>query len=135
MDRLAELRARALTEPLAQFLGATFDRIDQGFAAVSLAIRPEFLIPEGFVQGGIITTLADYAGVYAAMTMIGKSHTPALELTSRFMRPVTLDDEKLRAVAVVENESKTFVWVSIEVTNGRGKLKAKVSAIFVKPKD
>ncbi|OHA47259.1 MAG: hypothetical protein A3A80_03775 [Candidatus Terrybacteria bacterium RIFCSPLOWO2_01_FULL_44_24] len=134
MGRLDELAVRASQEPLAEFLGIKFDFFSEGAVNASLPIRQDFLIPEGFVQGGVITTLADFAGVYAAMTKIKQGHAPAVSIDITFFRPFTLDDKTMHAVAVVQNESRSFVWVTVNVFVEKGKKKAQMTAIFAKPR-
>lgn len=133
MGRLEELRQRFSEEPLVAFLGAELRELGDGRAVLVVPVKQEFLIVGGIVQGGIVTAVADYAGVYAAMTRIPSGHTPALHIGINFLRPVLMGDV-MWAAARVENESKTTLVVSVEVFGTDNKRKATASIIFSKPR-
>lgn len=134
MNRLEELKQRFENEPLAKLLGATLLHIDGGAATVRTPVKDEFLIVGGFVQGGVTTALADFAGVYAAMSKIPAGHTPAVNINIYFLRPIGKQDESIRAEARVVNESKNSLLVCVDVYGSDGKLKAYGTILFAKPK-
>ena len=133
MGRLEELRQRFSEEPLVGFLGAELRELSDGHATLVVPVKKEFLIVGGIVQGGIVTAVADYAGVYAAMTRIPRGHTPALHIGINFLRPVLMGDV-MWATARVENESKTMLVTDVEVFGTDNKRKATASIIFSKPR-
>lgn len=133
MERLEELRQRFGEEPLVRFLGAELRELSNGYAVVVVSVKSEFLIVGGMVQGGIIATVADYAGVYAAMTRIPSGHTPAMQMNVRWLRPVAAGDV-IWASARVVNASKTVIDVHVDVYGGDSKRKAVASIIFSKPR-
>lgn len=132
MDRLEELRQRFAQEPLANWLGARLESLADGQAAVGAPVRDDFLIVGGLVQGGVITILADYAGVYAAMSRLPTGHTPASQISISFLRPFKRD-ETIQASAEVVGETRGQLLVLIEVRGG-GKLKAQATIVFAKPR-
>ncbi len=132
MDRLAELKKRFLEEPLAKAAGISLGELGDGRAILTQAVRDDQLIVGGAVQGGVTTVLADYAGVYAAMTRIPQGHTPAHNISITFLRPI-LAGELMLAEADVSGETRGSVTVSVQVF-GNGKLKAVASILFAKPK-
>lgn len=134
MNRLEELKLHFKNESLGKFLGATLDNLNDGFATVSVRIKDEFLIVAGFVQGGITTTIADFAGVYAAMSKLPAGHTPASNINIYFLRPISKQDELMRAEAYVVNESKSSLLVRVDVYGSDKKLKACATILFAKPK-
>lgn len=134
MNRLEELAERFKNEPLVKWLGASLEWLEEGRAVVAVPVCKNFLIMEKVVQGGIIATVADFAGVYAAMSKIPAGHTPATNLNILFFRPIG-EDETIWADATVINESRSFVVVSVDLTGGAGgKLKAHATISFAKPK-
>lgn len=138
MTRLEELKLRFQEEPLAKLLGATLERLEDGSAVVRAAAEEGTTIVGGIVQGGITTVLADYAGVYAAMTRIPEGHTPCAHINIHFLRPIRLG-ETMRAVARVENESRSSLIVSVDVhasnsARGRSKRMACATILFSKPR-
>jgi uncharacterized protein (TIGR00369 family) len=133
MDRLTELRQRFLQEPLANAFGATLSSLADGAAAVSYAGRDEHAIVGGIIQGGITTVIADYAGVYAAMTRIPAGHTPARNIDIDLLRPVR-PGETIVANAVVAAETRAGILVTVDVRDAAGIQKAFAVARFAKPK-
>ena len=132
MTRLEELRSRFEQEPLGKLLEARLEVLEDGRAVIAIPAKQEFTIVGGIVQGGITTAVADYAGVYAAMTRIPSGHTPAVQISINFLRPVGLG-ETLRAEAKVVNENRSQVATSVEVRGQDGKLKALATILFAKP--
>ena len=133
MDRLTELRLRFGQEPLATEFGAGLDALADGSAAVSYVAKDEHAIVGGIIQGGITTVIADYAGVYAAMTRIPAGHTPARRISIELLRPVRPGDV-LIATAVVIAETKATIITSVDVRDANGVQKAVATVTFAKPK-
>jgi len=132
MTRLEELRSRFEQEPLGQLLEARLEVLEDGRAVISVPAKPEMMIVGGVAQGGVTTAVADYAGVYAAMTRIAAGHTPAVQISINFLRPVGLG-ETMRAEALVVNESRRQIVTNVEVRGRNGKLKALATVLFAKP--
>lgn len=133
MDRIDELKERFSREPYAKTIGASLVSLGDGTAVLEMTAGPGLMIVGDIAQGGAIASLADYAGVYAAMTLIPKEHTPAVTISTQLHRPVRLG-EKVFATATVVNESRTSFFVLAEVRGEDGKLKASASVFFFKPK-
>jgi uncharacterized protein (TIGR00369 family) len=138
MTRLDELRSRFQEEPLGKLLGAKLDELEDGSAVVSAPASEGTTIVGGIVQGGITTVLADYAGVYSAMTRIPAGHTPAAQISIHFFRPIRLG-ETICAKARVENESRSSLFVSVDVYASDhpgewGRRRACATILFSKPR-
>jgi len=138
MQRLEELRLRFHEEPLGKLLSASLDELADGLAVVSVPASEGTTIVGGVVQGGITTVVADYAGVYAAMTRISAGHTPAAHISIHFLRPIK-QGETMRARARVENESRGSLVVSVDVyasdrPGDSGKRRACATILFSKPR-
>jgi uncharacterized protein (TIGR00369 family) len=133
-SRYVDLVERFNKEPLGRACNARLVAIRRGRAVVKMMMRPDHLIFDPpIVQGGIMTVLADFAGVYAAMASIPEGHTPAKRLTIDFLRPI-YRSEQLTALAEMENESKTEVLIRVRVTNEEDKLVALSTITFGKPR-
>jgi uncharacterized protein (TIGR00369 family) len=63
------LRDNFSSQPTMQFIGATMTDIRPGYVELQLPWRKEFTQQSDAIHGGIITTLADNAGGYAAWTL------------------------------------------------------------------
>lgn len=64
------IRKRLDHNPFVKFMGIEVPRLGQGFARFVLKIRPEFHNSQGFLQGGVITALADEAVAYALFSLV-----------------------------------------------------------------
>lgn len=133
MSRLEELRSRFEQEPLGRLLEARLEVLEDGRAVVAAPAKQEMMIVGGIVQGGVTTALADYAGVYAAMTRIPSGHTPAVQISINFLRTVVLG-ETMRAEARVVNEGRNLVVTSVEICSQDGRLKAVATILYAKPR-
>jgi uncharacterized protein (TIGR00369 family) len=59
-----------LSMPAARHLGFRFDRVAPGEVEIVQPARPELTQHGGFVQGGVLGSLADFAGGSAAGTLL-----------------------------------------------------------------
>jgi len=132
MTRLIELRTRFGQEPLGRLLQARLEVLEDGRAVVAAPAGPELMIVDGVAQGGVITAVADYAAVYAAMTRVPAGCTPAVQISVNFLRPIGAG-ETMRAEARVVSDSRSQVVTSVEVRGDDGKLKAVATILFAKP--
>jgi uncharacterized protein (TIGR00369 family) len=133
MDRIDELKARFTQEPFAKLLGASLVSLGDGTAVLEMTAGEGLMIVGGIAQGGAVASLADYAGVYAAMTRIPSGHTPAVNITTQLHRPV-VRGEKVFAAATVVNENRSSIFTIVEVRGEDNKLKATANIYFVKPR-
>ena len=133
MDRLIELEQRFVQEPLAKAFGLRLDSLENGHSRISMTVKEEQTIVGGVAQGGVTTVLADYAGVYAAMTKIAVGHTPAKRIEIGLIRPVRLG-ETVSATANVVVETRSMLIVAVDVTGDDGRQKAYATIEFAKPK-
>ena len=138
MHRIEELKKRFEKELSKTKMGASLDELSEDFAVVSAPVTPDMLIVEGIVQGGIITTIVDFAGVYAAMTRISSGHTPAAHIAIDFVRPIKFG-EIIKAVAnVTIIETRSSLWVDVIVYGNsdikNDKIRAHAKIHFTKPK-
>ncbi len=131
--RLQELRERFAKEPLVKLLGIELLHLHDGEALMEMKARDEFAIVGGVIQGGIITALADYAGVYAAMTKIPAGHTPAAHIDISFRRPAKVG-EVLWAWAYERDENPNTLVIGVEVNKKGERARACATIVFSKPK-
>lgn len=98
--------------------GIQLTRISEGFAEAVLTIAPEVLNGRKVVQGGAITTLADFAFAGAANSL-GHSAV-SLNLNVNFIRPGT--GKFLTATAEKVHHGRNTCIYSVRVVNDEGKL-------------
>ena len=122
MDYQKLREQRNQTNPFAQYVGIVITKIEEGYAEVELALRPEHLNPVGIVHGGALFTLADVVTGAAtasfgtqAVTVSGEYHylAPAAGL------------EKVTAAARCIKKGKTIVVFDVEVYGKEGKVVGK----------
>ena|SRR5688572_23582259 len=117
MERLDELRSLFCSEPFAKTLGAVLETLEVGRAVISMTLPTHLAIANGIAQAGVTLSLADYAGVYAAMSVLPAGHAPASDGGGYFTRPVRVG-EVMRAEARVEDETRSCIAVRVDVTVG-----------------
>ena len=75
--------------PVNQHLGFRLIAQGEGTAEVSMEVQAEFIQETGVLHGGILTTLADTACVYALIPGLDPGRTmTSIELKLNFLRPV-----------------------------------------------
>ena len=75
--------------------------IEQGWVEVAFDAKPEFANPTGNIQGGFITAMLDDAMGVAASIHSGLTKlVPTLQLTTVFVRPVTIGRVVVRGEVV-----------------------------------
>ncbi|MFJ9903445.1 PaaI family thioesterase [Streptomyces sp. NPDC101152] len=105
LDFLRELLAGRLpAAPIAATLGMTVEEVDHGHVVFSLEPGEEHYNPIGSVHGGVYATMLDSAAGCAVQSTLprGMGYT-SLDLTVKFLRPITADTGKIRAVGAVLN--------------------------------
>ncbi|MFB9990791.1 PaaI family thioesterase [Deinococcus oregonensis] len=78
-----DLRAAILSMPVARTLGLRVVGFTSGVSVIELDVRPEVTFDGRTVQGGIVGTLADFAGVSAATATLppgGAASTTGFEV-------------------------------------------------------
>ncbi len=107
----------ALKDEFARHLKAEVISAEQGYAKVKLKVQPYFINGAGFVNGGLIFTLADYAFALAANA--GGDLGLAVNASMNFIKAVSADDE-LSAEARLINRTRKLGTYRAEVSNKDG---------------
>ena len=127
-DNLAELRARAEIEPVASFLKLRLLELSPGYAKVAMKMMPEHINFQGFIYGGIIMAVADYAFAYAGNAAVFPS--VASQFNMHFIAAPKVGDELIAECWVLKG-GRRIVIVEMKVTNQDGKLIATGTATGV----
>jgi len=129
-----EQRQRLITgrkAPVFGLLGMRVDNVEAGHSWLSLPFRDELTHAGGFVQGGIITALADAAVAFAVWSVIDGTHQDqtSIDLKMNFIRPAAGD---MRAEGwLIHLGGRTAVGESV-VLNGQDKPIAKcLSSVMI----
>lgn len=103
LDFLREIAAGRLPgPPVAALLGFTLEEVGDGRVVFSFEPAEEHYNPIGSVHGGVYATLLDSAAGCAVHSTLprGTAYT-SLDLSTRFLRPITIATGKVRAVGTV----------------------------------
>ncbi|UUW92608.1 PaaI family thioesterase [Nocardioides sp. WV_118_6] len=134
LDGLAQLQAMRdgliPAAPIAETLGfAGFDVPERGTAIFELDPELRHYNPIGSVHGGVYATLLDSAcgcAVHSTLA-VGEGYT-SLDLTVKFLRAVTVDSGRLRAVGTVLQRGRRTALAEAKLYDGSGKLVAYASS-------
>ena len=101
--------------------------VEAGRCVLELELDERHYQPNGVVQGGIISAVADAAMGMAIMTVqeLGKVNT-TIELKINFIRPAVKG--RVRAVGSVVKQGRSVIFAEAEVYNAAGKLLAKATS-------
>ena len=128
----AELRDSMENSPYARLLGFRLLELSEGYAKVSVTLRPEHANFLGVTDGGLVMSLADYAFACSCNTF-GQARVAAQFSTNFMSAPVMKG--KLVAEGRTIHAGKTMALTEISVTDARGKAIAKATGTaIVKPK-
>ncbi|MEU9315074.1 PaaI family thioesterase [Streptomyces sp. NPDC048295] len=121
--------------PLAAMLGFTLDHA--GFGSQTFMLEPgeEHYNPIGSVRGDVYATLLDSAAGCAVQTVLppGTGYT-SLDLTVKFLHPITVDTGKVRAVGTLINHGRRTALARAELFEGRDRLLASaMSSCLISP--
>ena len=126
LDFLREVQAGRLpAPPISATLGITLEEGEHGRVVFALVPGEEHYNPIGSVHGGIFATLLDSAAGCAVQSVLpqGTGYT-SLDLTVKFLRPVTVDTGKVRAVGTVLNSGRRTALAQAELFDGADRLLA-----------
>ncbi|MBM3155585.1 MAG: PaaI family thioesterase [Chloroflexi bacterium] len=125
---LEKLRAKAKEEPIASFLGIKLVELSDGYARVTMKLKPEHVNFNGMIFGGIVMSLADQAFAYATNSVI----TPnvASQFNIHFIAAANVGDELTAECRVVRSGKRVCV-SEMTVTDHKGKLIAKATGTTI----
>ena len=111
--------------PIAATLGFTLEQVEFGRAVFALEAGEEHYNPIGSVHGGVYATLLDSAAGCAVQSLLpaGMGYT-SLDLTVKFLRPITVDTGKVRAVGTVLNQGRRTALAQAELLDSEDRLLA-----------
>ncbi|MGI9393119.1 MAG: PaaI family thioesterase [Boseongicola sp.] len=105
-------------QPFVGFIGGELRRVEPGEVDIGLPFRPELVQQHGYVHGGVITSIADAAAGYAAMTLAAHSvGVLTTELKVNFLR--SAGPGELRAAARVIKPGRILNVVQADVVEVR----------------
>ena len=118
----AELKASLAGSPYARLLGFQLLELSEGYAKVSVTLRPEHASFLGATDGSLIMSLADYAAACAGNTL-GQTRV-AVHSSTNFISPSAISGS-LWAEARTIHAGKTLALIEMTVTDESGRIIAR----------
>jgi len=115
--------------PIMETLGITGLEAEEGRITVVITPQEYHYNPLGTVHGGVMATLLDTATGCAVHSTLpaGVGYT-SLDLTTKFLRPVTVDSGELRCIGTVLNRGRTTALAEARLHDATGRLLAYASS-------
>ncbi|MFF9838937.1 PaaI family thioesterase [Streptomyces sp. NPDC020422] len=108
LDFLREIATGRLPgAPIGALLGFALEEVEHGRAVFTFEPGEEHYNPIGSVHGGVYATLLDSAAGCAVHSTLpqGMAYT-SLDLSTRFLRPITVETGKVRAIGTVLSQGR-----------------------------
>ncbi|NNN29869.1 PaaI family thioesterase [Streptomyces sp. S3(2020)] len=111
--------------PIAATLDFTLDEVDEGRAQFSITPGEEHYNPIGSVHGGVYATLLDSAAGCAVQSTLppGMGYT-SLDLTVKFLKRITSDTGRVRAVGTVVSRGRQTALAEARLIDAQDRLLA-----------
>ncbi|MFH9008751.1 PaaI family thioesterase [Streptomyces afghaniensis] len=126
IDFLREVQAGRLPRaPISHTVDFALDEVEPGRAVFSLTPGEEHYNPIGSVHGGVFATLLDSAAGCAVQSLLpqGVAYT-SLDLTVKFLRPITVDTGPVRAIGTVVNKGRQTALAQAQLVDAKDRLLA-----------
>jgi len=128
-EHLQFARSRMKLSKFSVLVGFEVERLYEGGAVLSMAVKERHRQVHNVVHGGVIAALADTAGAIAAYTAspVGVE-LATIELKINYLLPIA--EGKIEAEGRVLRAGRNFTVVECDVVNASGKLAAKALMTF-----
>jgi uncharacterized protein (TIGR00369 family) len=114
----------AKNTPFYQHIGIEVIEIGDGFVKLVLKYKDCLTHPFGYFHGGVISSLADSAGINAVMTTLQKDEKAlTLEMKINFLLPAK--DREIYAESKVVHRGRKIAVSDVDIKNIEGRLIAK----------
>lgn len=126
-----QIRSSFVRQNFLALLGAELESVEPGRVVISRRRREDLTQQQGFLHGGLVTSIADVTCGYTALTVIPEGQEVlTVEFKINLLRPVT--GRKIIAAGSVIRAGKSLVITEAEVTDAdSGKIVAKMLATMI----
>ena len=124
----AELKASFESSPYGHLLGFRLLELSEGYARVSVTLRPEHANFLGMIDGALVMSLADYAFACSCNTF-GQTRV-AVQFSTNFISAPALRGDLLAEARTI-HAGKTVALTEISITDARGKVIAKATGTAI----
>jgi acyl-coenzyme A thioesterase PaaI-like protein len=139
LERIDYLKKSFDAHPAVELLGAKLEILTMLYDNVSYALvkavaKPEFLVhtdlkPGLIVQGGLSFSIANFAGVYAAMVHTEK-HTPLVSVNQIMFHGKITEGEEMFAHATANRKDDLYIFVTFSILDKDGSRKLSGNAYY-----
>ncbi|MEO5663541.1 MAG: PaaI family thioesterase [Nocardioides sp.] len=124
---VARVAASFAKQGLMAHIGARLGQVSPGEVHIHLPMSPQVTQQHGYFHGGATTTIADSAGGYAALTMLGAGvEVLAVEFKVNLLAPAIGDE--LEAIGTVLKSGRTLTVCRMDVYAATGAERKLVAA-------
>jgi acyl-CoA thioesterase len=127
-NNLTILKTEFKAEPVVSLFNFKLLEISEGFAKVSVILRPEFMNFNGLIFGGIVMALSDQAFAYATNSVIKPNI--ATQFNIHLINGAKVNDELIAECKVIKSGKRVFV-SEISVLDQNGKIIAKATGTTI----
>lgn len=114
-----------------QTLGGTIEEAGEGRSRIRFPAKREFMIPGGFIQGGIQAALIDEGMIVAVRTLLpAKEHFTTAELKVNYLRPAA--GTFFICESEVVRKGRSLIYVESSLKDEQGRLVARASSSLVR---
>lgn len=100
--------------PFFDHVGAELVSIDEGIAVTKLLIQDYHLQHLGFVHGGVISTMLDNTGWYAAMSQLDDGYTSVtMQINIDYLRPSKCAELICKGLVIQKGRRRCFVKIDL----------------------
>jgi len=118
-DFAARVRASFARQQVMPLIGAELTRVEPGEVEIQLPYRADLTQQHGYVHAGIVSTIADSAGGYAAYTLMpAGSSVLSVEFRVHLLAPA--DGERIVATGRVVRSGRTLTVCELEAVAIKG---------------
>lgn len=115
----AEIQRSFAAQSIMQPVGAELSRIEPGVVEIALPYRDDLTQQHGYLQAGIITTIADSACGYAAYSLMpAGSEVLSVEFKVNLLRPAKGDKSLAQAEVIKAGKTLTVVKADVYGVSG-----------------
>ncbi len=108
----------------------TLEKIEKGWAEISLTVKKEMTNPYGNIHGGMMALVMDEVIGWAVVSLDTDNHYTSLNLNVDFLYAIK-EGERLRAVSEVIRLGKKIIHVECRVYDAKGNLAGKATSNLI----
>ena len=129
--RTADFNSGTFDPAIFQTLGGVIELAEQGRSVVRFPAKAEFMIPGGFLQGGIQAALIDEGMIVAVRTLLpAEEHFTTAELKVNYLRPAA--GGSFVCESEVVRRGRTLIYVESSLKDEADRLVARATSSLVR---